>query len=92
MAQLFIQHVTVFSKLSADIEEFVDMTEDGDENNSDEGTEEKMNESDDQIPFELGESLCFLDTETETKKAADKSLKIFTAALVIYDTPPELEV
>ncbi len=92
VGQLFMQQVTVFSKLSADIEEFVDISEDGDENNTDEGTEKKMNESDDQIPFELGESLCFADEDVENKKVEDKSNKVLTSTLIIYDTPPELKV
>ncbi len=95
MAQLFIEHTTVFSKLNADIEEFSDFAndiDDGNEDSSEESSEENSNENDDQVPIELCYVLKFCTTASENNKDKGRTKKVRSVALIIYDTPPELKV
>lgn len=95
MGQLFIEKTTVFSKLSADIEEFSDFEsdiDDGNEDSSEEGSEERSNENDDQLPNELYFVLNFSKDPNKNNKYESRTKKVRAVALIIYDTPPELKV
>ncbi len=93
--QLIIQHVTVYSKLYADIEEVVDINEDSDESNeknTEEGPEENTTENDDQILFDLGQFIRMVKVDTKKRKVKDTAHKILCATPIIFDNPPELKV
>jgi hypothetical protein len=95
VAQIFVEQVTIYSKLTTDIEEVADFNsdlDDSNENNSDEGSEENMNEGVDKVPFELCRGIYLYKIISDNKIHKDRKDEICSFASEIFDTPPELEV